>query len=178
MLPNPIFTRFSARTATVVLVMSLPSHAFANQASVLVDRWMADFTSMGASVASYERAEDGANENDVTIHGVKIEFAIPLPGGEDKVDVKLGVDAVTFEGLTETEKATKPQRSPCRVPPVQTSRFPASILTRPVPARRSLRSPVRKMRQRRLQLRAKLAKRRKALKLPKLQHRMRHLPNR
>lgn len=104
MLPNPIFTRFSARTATVVLVMSLPSHAFANQASVLVDRWMADFTSMGASVASYERAEDGANENDVTIHGVKIEFAIPLPGGEDKVDVKLGVDAVTFEGLTETEK--------------------------------------------------------------------------
>lgn len=104
MLPNKIFNRVSARTATVVLVMSLPSHAFANQASVLVDRWMADFTSMGASVASYERAEDGATDNDVTIHGVKIEFAIPLPGGEDKVDVKLGVDAVSFEGLTETDK--------------------------------------------------------------------------
>ncbi len=110
MLPNPIFTRFSARTATVVLVMSLPSHAFANQASVLVDRWMADFTSMGASVASYERAEDGATENDVTIHGVKIEFAIPLPGGEDKVDVKLGIDAVSFEGLTETDKGYEAAR--------------------------------------------------------------------
>lgn len=104
MLPNRIFTRVSARTATVVLVMSLPSHAFANSASTLVDRWMADFTSMGASVASYERAEDGATENDVTIHGVKVEFDIPLPGGKDKVGVKFGIDAVTFEGLKETDK--------------------------------------------------------------------------